>query len=223
MMLSTYLNKISKNVFDKEKTRITVEDPATNLFLKQVTVDITPQMQRIHEILREHNHTKSSCAPYSSLYFERTSLKRKLSSAFIYNSNSIDEENEASANNNMEMNDNDEGADDTFKQLIDTLYCNTKLSMVQKNFCHFIMSLFKSSFTIEQLAMLETIIVNNFDRFYTIFLYLIYNSNASNRIEFNNQQKRIRTIPITQYYQHLFRHVYLESEHPKTLINFIIL
>ena len=58
-MLSNYLNKISKNVFDATNTHISIENPASNLFLKQVTVDITPQMRRIHEIFRETNRTKS--------------------------------------------------------------------------------------------------------------------------------------------------------------------
>lgn len=217
-MLSNYLNKISKNVFDATNTHISIENPASNLFLKQVTVDITPQMRSIHEIFRETNRTKSKCTPYSSLYYESNLLKRKLAQAFGEN----DENDEIGENSENSVNEKKEQVADTFEYLIDALYCNAKLSMVQKNFVYFVLSMYKSSFTIQSLATLETIIVNNFDRFYTIFLYLIYNSNASNRIEFNNQQKRIRTIPITQFYQHLFRHVYLESQHPKTLINFVL-
>lgn len=218
-MLSNYLNKISKNIFDATNTHISIENPASNLFLKQVTVDITPQMRRIHEIFRETNRTKSKYTPYSSLYNESNLLKRKLAQAF--GDENCDENGDENCENGGGNSKNEQVAD-TFEYLIDALYCNAKLSMVQKNFVYFVLSMYKSSFTIQSLATLETIIVNNFDRFYTIFLYLIYNSNASNRIEFNNQQKRIRTIPITQFYQHLFRHVYLESQHPKTLINFVL-
>lgn len=202
MSLSQLLQNILTNPLARLGTNVETSNPVQSLYLKHIEVTPTPLCKELHDAFLFYN--QRTCR-------ERREDRRSVPVRSLVQK--ICDENQKTA----------APADPSpLDKYLDGVYCDFNLSMVQKNFLHFVASIFGAHLQATELVELERIIMTDFKKFFTIFLYLIYNANASHKIQFNNQQKRIRNIPLAKNFEHLHEQVHLITESPETFINFLL-
>lgn len=210
-MFSSVFGRFVSNVFHVNAATpasIKYSNPDPGLFLKQFNINVQPRLQLAHDAFSKlHAATKNGGNKEFNRAEHVGELKRKLQECL---------------NEECDEEDSDK-SHQTLAEYLDEMYCDFKLTIVQKNFIQFVMSIYGERLNSHQRAQLELIITSNFDNFFLIFLYLIYNVTASHRIEFNNQQKRIRTIPIKDNsVQHLAREVHISTTTYRLHVNFLL-
>lgn len=206
-MFSNVFERFVSNVFHVNAATpasIKYSNPDPGLFLKQFNINVQPRLQMAHDAFNKlHVASKNGRFIRADHVGE---LKRKLQECLNEEEESVEKDTPTE-----------------LAEYLDQMYCDFKLTIVQKNFIQFVMSIYGARFNSHQRAQLELIITSNFDNFFLIFLYLIYNITASHRIEFNNQQKRIRTIPIKDNsVQHLAREVHISTTTYRLHVNFLL-
>lgn len=232
------LERLAANIFRLNETTTARQEPRAaevkypepGLFLKQFKISVNPLLESAHKAFRKH-YVEAALKQASVSYDRRASmmsLKRKIDQltddgdtagvARTGDTTSTAAEKPAAGEAATATGDN------TLAGYLDGVYCDFSLTIVQKNFLQFVTSIFGERLAPAQRLHLERIVVNNFNNFFLLFLYLIYNTTASHRIEFNyQQQKRIRTIPIKDNsVEHYSRQVHFTTAAYCLDINFLL-